>query len=106
MCLSDNEPMVLTEVIKSLAKIGINDNDETVNAISWVVTHFDVLNPDNLLALSALDAYESLATVGGGIKDPSAYRTIMRIADGRYIKSIQERAKKLLNDLRRVSLAN
>jgi hypothetical protein len=101
MCLADNEPMVLTEVVKSLAKIGINDNDETVNAISWIVTRFDVLNPDNLLALSALEAYEKLAETGSGIKDPAVIRTIIRIAEGNYIKPVQERAREVLADLRK-----
>jgi HEAT repeat protein len=101
MCLADNEPMVLTEVVKSLAKIGINDNDETANTISWIVNRFDVLHPDNQLALSALEAYEKLAEVSGGIKDPSAVRTIIRIAEGNYIRPVQDRAKQLLIDLRK-----
>jgi HEAT repeat protein len=106
MCLADNEPMVLTEVVKSLAKIGINDHDETVNAISWIVTRFDVLNPDNLLALSALEAYEKLAAANDGIKDPSAIRIIIRIAEGNYIRPVQERAKQVLMDLRKYNAQN
>ena len=105
MVLADNEPMVLTEAIKSLATIGLNDNDETVNAISWIVTRFDVLNPDNLLALSALEAYEKLAA-NGGIKDPSAVRTIIRIAEGNYIRPVQDRAKQVLMDLRAANAQN
>jgi len=100
MCLADNEPMVLTEVIKSLGRIGLNDNEDTVSAISWIVTRFDVLNPDNMLALSALEAYEKLAAANGGIKDPSVIRTVMRIAEGPYIRIVQERAKQTLSDLR------
>jgi hypothetical protein len=106
MVLADPEPMVLTEVVKSLAKIGMNDNDETVNAISWVVTRFDVLNPDNLLALSALEAYETIARKNNGIKDPSAIRTIVRIADGPYIRPVQERAKQVLEELRQYNVQN
>jgi hypothetical protein len=98
--LAESEPMVLTEAIKSLAKIGLNENEETANTISWVVTRFDVLNPDNLLALAALEAYETLAKKNGGLKDPSAVRTILRIADGRYIKPVQDRARQLIFDLR------
>jgi hypothetical protein len=98
--LADPEPMVLTEAVKSLAKIGLNDNEETANTISWVVTRFDVLNPDNLLALSALEAFETLAEKNGGLKDPSALRTIMRIADGRYITPVRDRARQLIFDLR------
>jgi hypothetical protein len=98
--LADPEPMVLTEAVKSLAKIGLNENEETANTISWVVTRFDVLNPDNLLALSALEAFEILAEKNGGLKDPSALRTIMRIADGRYISPVKDRARQLIYDLR------
>jgi hypothetical protein len=98
--LADPEPMVLTEAVKSLAKIGLNENEETANTISWVVTRFDVLNPDNLLALSALEAFETLAKKNGGLKDPSALRTIMRIADGRYITPVKDRARQLIYDLR------
>jgi len=104
--LADNEPMVITEAIKSLATIGLNDNDETAAAISWIVTRFDVLNPDNLLALSALDAFEKLANANGGIKDPNVIRTIIRIAEGNYIRSVQDRAKALLMDMRRYSAQN
>ncbi|MDR0555354.1 MAG: HEAT repeat domain-containing protein [Treponema sp.] len=106
LLLIDPEPMVLTETVKSLGKIGLNDNNETVNAISWIVTRFDVLNPDNLLALSALDTYEILADKDGGIKDATALRSIIRIADGRYIKPVQERARQLLAKLRKYSVQN
>jgi hypothetical protein len=104
--LAEPEPMVLTEAVKSLGKIGLNDNDETANTIAWIVTRFDVLNPDNLLALSALEAYESLAEKNGGIRDPSAIRTIMRIAEGPYIKPVQERAKQVLTSLRKYAAQN
>ena len=98
--MADPEPMVLTEAVKSLAKIGINENDETINTISWIVTRFDVLHPDNLLALSALEAYEALSA-NGGIKDGNAIKTIMRIADNAsYIRPVQDRAKALLVKLR------
>ncbi|WP_304239773.1 HEAT repeat domain-containing protein [Gracilinema caldarium] len=101
MVLSDPEPMVLTEAVKSLGKIGINDNDEVTTAISWIVTRFDILNPDNILALSALEAYEKLAEKNGGIKDPSVVRTIIRIAEGNYIRPVQARARETLNTLRK-----
>jgi hypothetical protein len=106
MVLADPEPMVITEAIKSLAKIGINDNEETINTISWVVTRFDVLNPDNLLALSALEAFEILGEKNGGIKDPNTVRTIIRIGEGRYIKPVQERAKQILLNIRKHSAEN
>lgn len=98
--LADSEPMVLTEAIKSLSRIGLNENDETASTISWIVTRFDILNPDNALALAALDAYEALAVKNGGIKDASTIRTIMRIAEGPYIRPVQARARDVLVKLR------
>jgi hypothetical protein len=106
MVLADPEPMVLTEAVKSLGKMGLNDNDDAINAISWVVTRFDVLNPDNLLALSALEAYEKLAEAAGGIKDPNVIRTIIRIAEGPYIRPVQERAKQVLVNMRKQAAQN
>jgi hypothetical protein len=99
MCRSDNEPMVITEVVKSLAKIGNNDNDETVKTINWVLSRYDTLNPDNLLALSALEAYEKLAEANGGIHDPEAFEIVRRIYQGPYIKKVQERARETLDIL-------
>jgi hypothetical protein len=99
--VADPEPMVLQEAVKSLAKIGLNDNDETVNAIAWIVARFDVLNPDNLLALSAVDAFAAIAEKNGGIRDPNAIRTLIRISEGNYIKPVQEKARAVLLDLRK-----
>ena len=83
-----------------------NENDETVTAISWAVTRFDILNPDNLLALSALDAYQKIAEKNGGLKDPSAIRTIIRIAEGNYIRPVQAQARAVLDELRKYSSQN
>ena len=102
MVLADNEPMVITEAIKSLGKIGNNDNDEVTQAISWVVSRYNVLNPDNLLAISALDAYEQIAHTSGGITDPSVVRTIISIAEGTYAKPVQDKAKQVLSDMRKI----
>jgi hypothetical protein len=98
---ADPEPMVLTEAVKSLAKIGINENEDTLNIITRIVSKFDTLNPDNLLALSALDAYDKLAQNNGGKLDASAIQLIIRIADGAYAKPIQEKAKLVLTNIRK-----
>jgi ABC-type transport system substrate-binding protein len=105
ICLADNEPMVITEAVKSLAKIGLNDNGETVDAITWVVKRYNVLNPDNLLALSAIEAYEKLAESSGRI-DTEAIQTITDIATGPYIRPVQNRALQALDTLRQYSAQN
>jgi hypothetical protein len=98
--MADPEPMVLTETIKALAKIK-TDNEETANAIAWILIRFDVLTPDNLLALSAVEAFEKIAAANNGIRDPNVIRVLLRISEGTYIKPVQERAKQVLTDLRK-----
>jgi HEAT repeat protein len=99
MCRTDNEPMVVTEVVKSLAKIGSNDSDETVKTINWVFSRYDVLNPDNILAVSVLEAYEKLAEANGGIRDPEVFQIVQRIAGGPYIDKVKKRALQTLDTL-------
>ena len=96
----DNEPMVITEAIRALGTMGSNDNDEVTTIISWTVNRFDRLNPDNFMALSAIDAFERIALANNGIRDRAAIDTIIRISEGPYITPIQNRARELLNDLR------
>jgi hypothetical protein len=101
LCVAENEPMVLQEAVKSLGEIGLNDNEETINTIAWIVTRFDVLNPDNLLALAAVDAFAKIAEKNGGIKDLNSMRILNRIADGNYIKPVKDRARQVFNDMRK-----
>jgi len=96
----DNEPMVITEAIRSLGTIGLNNADEVTQTICWTVNRFNVLNPDNFMALSALDAFSRIAKANNGIKDRSVTETILKIADGPYITPVRDRAKELLNELR------
>ena len=96
----DNEPMVLTEAIKSLGNIGINEDNDVINTIAWTINRFDHLNPDNLLALSAIEAFEKLSAASGGIRDPAVIQTLSRIADsGNYIRPVRDRARLILEDL-------
>jgi len=106
MVLADPEPMVLTEAVKSLGKIGLNENEEVVTSISWIVTRFNVLNPDNSLAFAALNAFEAIAEKNGGIKDPSTIRVIMKIAEGPYIRPVQARAIEVLGKLRQYNASS
>jgi hypothetical protein len=104
ICLAENEPTVLQEAVKSIGDININDNvDDTVSNIAWVVSRFDVLNPDNMLALAAIDTLAKIADRNNGIKDPNAVRLLIRITEGPYIKPVQDRARQVLTDLRKYS---
>ena len=101
ICQFENEPMVLQEAIKALGDIGLNDKNETVANIAWVVSRFDNLNPDNLLALATIDTFEKIARANNGLNSTDAIRLLIRISEGPYIRPVQERARQLLADLRR-----
>lgn len=104
--LADNEPMVLSAAIRSLGKIGMNDNDEVVQVICYIVNRFDILMPDNSLAFESLVAIERLADKNGGIKDPAVIKSVMRIASGNYIKPVKDKANDLLSKLRKYASTN
>ena len=97
----DNEPMVITEAIKSLGIIGDNTNEVAVNTIAWTVNRFNNLNPDNQLAVSAIEAFEKISAANGGQLSQTAVQTLMRIAEGNYTRIVQERARMALLDMRR-----
>ncbi|MDR2942595.1 MAG: HEAT repeat domain-containing protein [Treponema sp.] len=96
----ENEPMVLQEAVKSLGDIGINNNNETVAHIAWIARKFDNTNPDNLLAIATIDAFEKLAKKNDGLKSPEAIQILARISEGNYVTPVRERARQLLADLR------
>jgi HEAT repeat protein len=99
---ADNESSVLVEAFRSLAKIGINENDETVKEISFIVHRYNNLaanKPDERLIFNALEAYEQLAETSGGIKDPTTLDVIREIQTGPYQRIVRERARKLMESL-------
>ena len=59
--LADNEPVVVAAAVRSLGEIGINDNNEVVEAIIWAQKKYATLNPTSSLAFEILNAFEALA---------------------------------------------
>jgi hypothetical protein len=106
MVTRDNEPMVITEAIRSLGIIGANNADEVTQIISLTVNRFNMLNPDNFMALSALDAFTRIAAANNGINDRYVVETIIKISDGPYIAPVRNRAKELLAELRQYGVGN
>jgi hypothetical protein len=95
------DPMVLAEAIRSLGKIGLNDNDEVVQAISASISHFDNVGiPEDRLAVYTLFALTDLADKNHGFKDMSTVTSIvMRFTKGNYIKAVQTLARQTLAKL-------
>jgi HEAT repeat protein len=103
VALADNEPMVIAAAIRSMGKIGMITGDDVTQAISFIVSRYDILFPDNSLAFESLVALEALADANGGLKDPAAVRAVIRIAEGNYIKPVKQKASDLLKKLMKYS---
>lgn len=98
IAVADNEPMVIAAAVKSLGDIGLNDNDETVDAIAFANRRNQVLNPTSSLALEVLNAYEVLADKTENKK--TMVDSIARIAsDYHYVTPVRQRAQKLLKQI-------
>jgi len=101
ICSSDNEPMVLQEAIKSLGTIGLNENDDVIHTIVWVMNRdTNSENPDNILAVAAIDAIEKLSRQNRSA-DPNAINVIARIMGGPYATPVKQRARQALVNLGR-----
>ena len=98
----DNEPMVLQEAIKSLGDIGVNnENNDTVRFIAHTVRHNNNTNPDNLMALATIDAFEKLAKNNNGLNSPEAVQILVLIAENYRLQTpVRERARQALAELR------
>lgn len=95
------DPMVLAEAIRSLGKIGLNDNDEVIQAISDSIGHFDKVGiAEDRLAVYTLFALTDLADKNHGFKDMSTVTSIvMKFTKGNYIKAVQVLARQTLDKL-------
>ena len=99
IALQDNEPMVVTAAIRSLGKIGINDNDEVINVIAFANRDNMGTTPTGSLALEVINAYERLAPT---VSDRSVMlESLSKIyAETKYPTSVRNKALALLNKLR------
>ena len=105
ICTSDDEKMVLQEAIKALGTIGMNDNDDVVNTIVWIMnkdTNSEA--PDNILAIAAIDTIEKLSKQNKSA-DPNAIQVIARIMGGPYASPVKQRARQALVTLGRLAAA-
>jgi HEAT repeat protein len=97
----DDEPMVKAEAAYALGVVGLNDANETVKAILFTLEREDPSQPDNNLGYAICLAMEKIAKKNGGIKEPEAYRALVRIAQGPYIKTVKQKALATLEELKK-----
>jgi len=94
----DTEPSVAAAAIRSLGKIGINDNDEVISMIEYVEHKYSALNPSSSLAFEIVEAYEKLAPT---VQDKGAMiESLGKIATNyRYATPVRTKALQLLKSL-------
>jgi HEAT repeats len=102
--LIDDEPMVKAEAAYALGNIGMNPNDETVQAINFAFNMEDPTQPDQNFGYAICLAIEKLAQkTPGGLRDPDAYRLLVKIAQGNYLRTVKAKALQVLDEIRGAS---
>ncbi len=97
----DPEPMVLAEAVYALGAIGINDDNETLNNIVFMLRRENAREaPDNNLAFASLLALEKIAASQGGISDPETINVVLEVASGGYVRDVRLKAIDVINKLR------
>jgi hypothetical protein len=100
VCISDNEPMVLQEAVRSLGIIGIDNDGEVVGTIVWVTNKFNnTISPDNILALAAIDALDKISKKNKSVRE-EAFQLLVRISEGSYSPPVKEKARQTIMDFR------
>jgi HEAT repeat protein len=99
--LGDEEPMVKSEAVYGLGVIGLNEKNEAIAAITFAFNLEDPAKPDNNFAYAIVLAIEKLAQKTGGIKDPAAYRTLIKIAQGSYLSTVRAKALQVIDELKK-----
>jgi HEAT repeat protein len=100
VCVSDNEPLVLQEAVRSLGIIGIDNDGEVVGTIVWVTNKFNnTISPDNLLALAAIDALDKIAKKNKSVRE-EAFQLLIKISEGSYSPPVKEKARQTIMDIR------
>ena len=102
--LIDDEPMVKAEAAYALGVIGTNNGNEVVRALLYTLETEDPQMPDNNLAYAVCLAVEKIVEANDGDLDSAAYadlaRTLVRIAQGNYIKTVRRKALQTLEVLK------
>ncbi|HVP18781.1 MAG TPA: HEAT repeat domain-containing protein [Spirochaetia bacterium] len=99
--LIDDEPMVKAEAAYALGNLGMNPGNQVVQAIEFAYNMEDPTAPDQNFGYAISLAIEKLAQkTPGGLKDPEAYRLLVKIAQGNYLRTVKAKALQVLDELK------
>ncbi|MDR1257048.1 MAG: HEAT repeat domain-containing protein [Spirochaetaceae bacterium] len=96
---AENEPAIVSTAVRSLSKLGYNDNNYTLNLIIHVFNRYDAGKPNNVLAVSVIDSCNAFIE-NGDKKNPWIYATLMHISNNpSYMMPVRNYANKTLAQL-------
>jgi hypothetical protein len=96
----DTEPSVVSAAVRSLARLGFNDSGYTLNAILYIFNRYDAAKPNNVLAMSVIDASNSFLQADSDTRTPQIYATLMYISTSpNYVRPVRDYASKILAGL-------
>lgn len=98
--VQDNEYMVKSEAAYGLGQIGLDRDGEVLQTLVFALDRMDPTKPDNNFAMAVVLAIEKLAAKNDGLRDPAAYRTLVKIAGGNYIRTVKQKALQVLDALK------
>jgi hypothetical protein len=98
--LNDEEPMVKAQAAYSLGELGMNDQNEVVAALVFAVDRQDNTRVDNNWGYAMVLAFEKLAKSTGGLKDPAAFRALVKISQGNYLATVKAKALAVLEAMK------
>jgi hypothetical protein len=99
--LIDTEPVVRAEAAYGLGVIGRNQDNGVVQALAFAFNKEDPTKPDNNFGYALCLAIEKISKKNdGGIRDPSAYQMLVKIAGGNYLRTVKTKALQVLDELK------
>jgi hypothetical protein len=98
--LGDEEPMVKAEAAYGIGVIGLNDKNEAVEALAFALDREDPTKPDSNFAFAICLAIEKICQKTGGTTDPTAYRTLVKIAQANFNKTTKAKALQVIDSMK------
>lgn len=99
--LIDEEPMVKSEAAYALGVVGMNKDNEVVKVLAYALDREDPSKPDNNFAYAMALAIEKIVKKGQGATDAIAYKTLVKIAGGNYLRTVKSKALQVLEELKK-----
>ncbi|MDR1469388.1 MAG: HEAT repeat domain-containing protein [Spirochaetaceae bacterium] len=96
----DEDPSVITAAIRGVSKIALtDDNGDSLRVINAVYWRYNMLKPDNSLAMAIVSAIDHFADKR--VRDEGSISVLMSIqANYEYIKAVREKAATTVTKLR------